>query len=145
MNDTQDYRRYLNESGLKHTRQREAILEVISSSTLPMTVDDVFMRLKANHMSVSMATVYRTMETMNKHGVLQSVTLSGDNRMAYVFDRTVHHHYIVCTSCNKILPISHCPLAIFENALTEETGFVIQGHRLDLYGLCPDCQRKQNG
>jgi Fur family ferric uptake transcriptional regulator len=131
-------------SGLKNTKQRKAILSVLAQSGEPLTAEDIYIRLKVKQEDVSLSTVYRTLEQLCEHDVLQSVTLSGDNRMAYVLEGSEHHHYIVCSQCKRMLPISHCPLEAFEKALAEETGFLLQGHRLDLYGLCPECQRKQS-
>ncbi|NLI22707.1 MAG: transcriptional repressor [Clostridiales bacterium] len=130
--------------GLKNTKQRKAILNILVQSDDPLTADEIYIRLKAENTEVSLSTVYRALELLCAHSVLQSVTLSGDNRMAYVLEEKEHHHYIVCSRCKRILPISHCPLQAFEKALAKETGFVLQGHRLDLYGLCPECQRKQS-
>ena len=130
--------------GLKNTKQRKAILNVLSHSGTPLSAEDIYIRLKVENEDVSLSTVYRTLEQLCEHDVLQRVTLSGDNRMAYVIEEKEHHHYIVCTQCKRILPISHCPLQAFEKALAQETGFVLQGHRLDLYGLCPQCQQKQS-
>ena len=131
-------------SGLKNTKQRKAILSVLAQSNEPLTAEDIYIRLKVVHEDVSLSTVYRALELLCEHDVLQSVTLSGDNRMAYVMEGSEHHHYIVCSQCKRMLPISHCPLETFEKALSEETGFILQGHRLDLYGLCPQCQQKQS-
>lgn len=128
---------------LKNTKQRKAILNVLSHSATPLSAEDIYVRLKAENAAGSLSTVYRTLEQLCEHDVLQRVTLSGDNRMAYVLEETEHHHYIVCSQCKQILPISHCPLQAFEKALAEETGYVLQGHRLDLYGLCPQCQQKE--
>ena len=129
--------------GLKNTKQRKANLNVLSHSGTPLSAEDIHIRLKVENEDVSLSTAYRTLEQPCEHHVLQLVTLSGDNRMAYVLEETEHHHYIVCSQCKRILPISQCPLQAFEKALAEETGFVLQGHRLDLYGLCPQCQQKQ--
>jgi Fur family transcriptional regulator, ferric uptake regulator len=129
--------------GLKNTRQRMAILDIMAAGSRPFTVDEVFLELKNKHERVSMSTVYRALESMSGKGMLRRVTLSGNDRMAYVIDRAAHSHYLVCTGCNKILPICNCPLGKYERALADETGFEIQGHRLDIYGLCPDCQKNR--
>lgn len=140
MTDDLLYEKRLKACGLKNTRQRKAILDIMLSGNRPFTVEEVYLLLKAKSIDISMSTVYRSLETLSQNGVLQQVTLSGDDRMAYVIDRAAHSHYLVCSGCKKILPISQCPLGSYEKALADETGFEIQGHRLDIYGLCPDCQ-----
>jgi Fur family ferric uptake transcriptional regulator len=132
----------LRANGLKTTKQRKAILQVLTHAGKPLTAEELYIRLNAEHPNASLSTVYRALESLCAHGVLQSVTLSGDNRMAYVMAGG-HLHYIVCSQCKGVAAISQCPLHTLEQSLAEETGYLLQGHRLDLYGLCPDCQRKQ--
>jgi Fur family ferric uptake transcriptional regulator len=43
--------------------------------------------------------------------------------------------------CKKILSIEHCPLKGYEEILKKETDYAISGHKLDIYGYCPDCQK----
>jgi len=144
MTNERDYGERLKACGLKNTRQRKAILDMMTARARPLTVEEVFLQLKAQKTDISMSTVYRALETLSRKGVLQRVTLSGNDRMAYVLDRNAHRHYLVCSGCNKVLPIPQCPLGAYEKALADETGFEIQGHRLDIYGLCPDCRRERD-
>ncbi len=141
MPDEHQYEERLKACGLKNTRQRAAILDIMAAGGRPFTVDEVFLELMAGHTEISMSTVYRAMECMSRKGMLKRVTLSGNDKMAYVIDRAAHSHYLVCSECRKILPISDCPLGQYEQALADETGFEIQGHRLDIYGLCPECRK----
>jgi Fur family ferric uptake transcriptional regulator len=143
MSEDRFYEERLKACGLKNTRQRKAILDILSAEERPFTVGELFLALKNRRTHISMSTVYRALECMSEKGVLQRVTLSGNDQMAYVIDKAAHSHYLVCSGCRKILPISHCPLGAYEKDLADETGFVIQGHRLDIYGLCPQCQREE--
>jgi len=137
------YDERLKACGLKNTKQRRAILTVMANGGRPFTVDEVFLKLKSNRTDISMSTVYRSLESMSQKGMLKRVTLSGSDRMAYVIECAAHSHYLVCSGCHKILPISNCPLGTYEASLARETGFQIQGHRLDIYGLCPECQKER--
>ena len=137
------YDERLKACGLKSTKQRRAILTVMAAGNRPFTVDEVFLALKAGKTDISMSTVYRALESMSHKGMLRRVTLSGSDKMAYVIECAAHSHYLVCSGCKKILPIANCPLGTYEEALAKETGFEILGHRLDIYGLCPDCQKER--
>jgi Fur family transcriptional regulator, ferric uptake regulator len=130
----------LKESGLKNTKQRKAILDILSSSQQPLAAEEVFLMLKQNQIDVNLSTVYRSLETMSKKSVVRKVSVSGDNRMLYVLNEHSHQHYLVCVNCKKIQPVSHCPLDAYEKAVANDTKYTIMGHRLDIYGLCPDCQ-----
>ena len=130
----------LKESGLKNTRQRKAILDILSSSQQPLAAEDVFFMLKQNQIDANLSTVYRSLEIMSNKNVVRKVSVSGDNRMLYVLNEHSHQHYLVCVNCKKIQPVGHCPLDAYEKAVAKDTNYTILGHRLDIYGLCPDCQ-----
>ena len=53
------------------------------------------------------------------------------------------HPHLVCTECKKIMDPSLSALADVTQELTQETGFRITNHRLDFFGICPECQKKE--
>ncbi len=134
----------LKESGLKNTRQRKAILDILSSNQQPMAAEDVYLKLKQNQIDVNLSTVYRSLETMSSKEVVRKVSVTGDNRMLYELSEHAHQHYLVCLNCKRIQPVGHCPLDAYEKAVAEDTNYAIMGHRLDIYGLCPDCQESDH-
>ncbi len=131
---------HLKESGLKNTRQRKAILDILSSSQQPMAAEDVYLALRQNQIDVNLSTIYRSLETMSGKHVVRRVSVAGDNRMLYELNEHAHQHYLVCVNCKKIQPVGHCPLDAYEKAVARDTNYAIMGHRLDIYGLCPECQ-----
>lgn len=135
---------HLKESGLKNTKQRKAILDILSSSQQPIAVEDVYLKLKQNQIDINLSTVYRSLETMSGKNVVRKVSVAGDNRMLYELNEHSHQHYLVCVNCRKIQPVGHCPLGAYEKAVARDTNYAIMGHRLDIYGLCPECQAASN-
>jgi Fur family ferric uptake transcriptional regulator len=73
------------------------------------------------------------------------LSIPGDNRALYEMNQMTHRHYLVCLGCKKILAIEHCPLKAYEKALGEKTDYAIAGHKLDIYGYCPECRRSMHG
>ena len=133
----------LRQSGLKNTRQRKAILDILASDDHPFAAEDVYLALKQNQVDINLSTVYRSLETMSEKNVVRKVSVAGDNRMLYELNQHAHQHYLVCVQCKRICPVGHCPLEAFEKSVAQETNYTIMGHRLDIYGLCPDCQQAQ--
>jgi Fur family peroxide stress response transcriptional regulator len=90
---------------------------------------------------MSPATVYKTISLLKKHGEILELEFSEmSNR--YDGNRPYPHPHMICTKCGTILDP---PLLDFEKLkikMIEETGFTITSHRLDFFGLCPDCQEK---
>ncbi|MFA5659305.1 MAG: Fur family transcriptional regulator [Oscillospiraceae bacterium] len=131
----------LSESGLKKTKQRTAILEILESSEQPVSAEEVFIELSGQKITASLSTVYRSLETMADKGVLTKLNLTGEKAL-FEINCMVHRHYLTCLGCKKIVPINHCPIESYEKTLGEQTGFVVVSHKLHVFGYCPDCQKK---
>ncbi|WP_353852662.1 Fur family transcriptional regulator [Dehalobacter restrictus] len=131
----------LKRSGLKNTKQRAAILEILEQNDQPMAAEQVFLELKNKDMLVNLSTVYRTLETLTDINLATKLDIAGEHRMLFEYNQKVHGHHLVCLQCKKILKIHRCPLKSYEETLERETYFKISGHKLVVYGLCLQCQK----
>lgn len=137
-----DYGEALAASGLRKTKHRTGILEILDKSKQPIPAEQVYLNLKDNGVTVNLSTVYRTLETLADRGLAAKIKISGENRALFEFNRMVHKHYLVCLECKKIKAIESCPLEGYEKSLAQKTDYFISGHKLDIYGYCPKCQEK---
>jgi Fur family ferric uptake transcriptional regulator len=137
-----DHEEVLRRSGLKNTKHRAAILDILEQSDQPMTAEQIYLELGEQKIGVSLSTVYRVMESLADKNLVTklSIGIGGDNRAYFEYNRSDHRHYLVCLGCKKIMAIEHCPLKKYEEALGKEMNYTIAGHKLDIYGFCPDCQ-----
>jgi Fur family ferric uptake transcriptional regulator len=139
-----DFGEIIKRSGLKNTKHRASILEALERSEQPISADQLYAELRARKMSANLSTVYRTLEALYEKNLVLKVNIPEGDRTLYEFNRMVHKHYLVCLGCKKFLPIEHCPLRNYEKALEEKTDFAIIGHRLNVFGYCPDCREKES-
>lgn len=135
----------LKRSGLKNTKQRTAILEILEQNDQPMAAEQVFLELKNKDMPVNLSTVYRTLETLTDRNLATKLNITGENRTLFEYNQKVHRHHLVCLGCKKILTINRCPLNDYEKSLAKETNYSIAGHKLNVYGYCPECLQKDRG
>lgn len=133
----------LRRSGLKNTKQRAAILDILQRSNQPIAAEQVFFELKKQDIPVNLSTVYRTLDSLCSKNLITKLSIVGNNRMLFELNRMIHRHYLVCLACNKIQAIDDCPLENYENQLEKETDYAITGHKLDIYGYCPNCRKKR--
>ncbi len=129
-------------SGLRNTKSRTAILDILEQSSQPISAEQVFLKLKEKKITANLSTVYRTLDALSDKNLATKLSITGDNRTLYEFNRMVHRHYLVCLGCKKIMAIDSCPLEDYEKALEKETNYLISGHKLDIYGYCPECREK---
>jgi Fur family transcriptional regulator, ferric uptake regulator len=123
--------------GQRQTRQRDAVLSVISDASGPLSVPEIHERAQARHIGIGIATIYRTLKLLQEGGQVQAVILpSGESR--FETSEHGHHEHFQCRKCNQVFDVHTCPLNLPRNA-TLPGGFVVEDHELTLYGTCPDC------
>jgi len=128
--------------GLRMTPQRLAILRALVMHPGHPTVEELHRSLLPQFSSMSLATVYKTISLLKGLGeVLELEFSSRDNR----FDgHNPHPHpHLICTGCGRGLDPLVPDLAGMISDLSQRTGFSVTSHRLDFYGLCPDCRNKR--
>lgn len=108
----------------------------------PLTPNDIYIRLEESGLSVSLSTVYRNLEMLvSKNFVVKSCM--SDGRTRYELNRMDHRHHMVCMGCSKTVSINDCPFGKLEKRIRESTDFDVTGHRLEVYGYCPNCKSKK--
>ncbi len=129
----------LKERQYRITPQRVAILKELASSTAHPTVESIYEKVKANFPTTSRATVYKTINLLKEMAeVLELGFPDGGNR--YDGNKPYPHPHLICMQCKKIIDPDLQSLTDMTRELTEETGFKILNHRLDFFGICPECQ-----
>ena len=129
---------HLKAQGLRMTPQRLAILRTLVMHTGHPTVEEIHLALLPEFPSMSLATVYKTIAMLKQAGEVLELEFSRlDNR----FDgHNPHPHpHLICTGCGRIMDPQIPGLAQILKGLSESTGYTVTSHRLDFYGLCPDC------
>ncbi len=132
----------LKQAGLRITPQRRAICAYLAGNEMHPTAAMVYEDLKQDMPSLSLMTVYNTLNTLADLGAIQVVGQAGDDTVHYDPD-TEPHLNVVCISCQKILDVPSDRLGELRREVDAQSGFRLLGARMMFYGLCPDCQAKQ--
>jgi Fur family ferric uptake transcriptional regulator len=135
---------YLHRFGIKSTRQRNAVLDVLIAHDGIQTAGELYQAVVRTGELVNFSTVYRILELFQEKGLVEKSTFPGSSQCVFSLRKAGHSHHLICLGCKKTITISKCPLAMFEQGVAEDTGFTIVGHDLELYGYCPECQKKRN-
>jgi len=143
LGENAEYEDKFKKSGLKSTKSRKAIMDVLVKSNQPMAAEQIFLALKEDNIDINLSTVYRTLESLENIDLVTKISIMDDDRMLFEYNKLGHRHYLVCLGCKKIITIQSCPLGSYEKELESETNFTILGHKLYLYGYCSECQSSQ--
>jgi len=129
--------------GYRLTGPRRVVLEEVVGREAPFTSAELWEAIQDSAPGIGRATVFRTLDLLSKLGVVQRIHSDPDGGRchAYLACGDYHHHHLICTSCGRVTEF-HEDKAL--DALVREverhTDFKVEGHRLELVGLCPECR-----
>jgi Fur family peroxide stress response transcriptional regulator len=131
---------YLRKKGYKVTPQRLEIYEAVKSSREHPTADDVYREVKKKNPTISVATVYKALELLEKIGEIQSI---GQINGKTVYDsNTALHVNLHCINCNRIEDIESDLTEKLVKEIQNKTKSKIVGQTINFYGYCSECQNK---
>jgi Fur family ferric uptake transcriptional regulator len=134
----------LDAAGFRLTGPRRALADVIADQDGHFTAAELVAATRSRHLGVGRATVFRTLEALESVGRIERIDLpNGDH--AYVACERAHHHHVVCSRCGRTSEIDDAGLRTVVHEIATRTGFRVDEHRLELFGLCPACQATQPG
>ena len=121
------------------TPQRLAILTILASSEDHPTVDAIYSEVRCTFPTTSIATVYKTIALLKElNEVLELGFPDGSNR--YDGNKPYPHPHAICVKCKKIMDPEISSVEKLSEEMKQKTGYVLSYHRLDFFGLCPECQ-----
>jgi len=131
-------RQALETSGHRFTEQRAAVYRFLASTTSHPNADEVFQKVRSKIPGISLATVYKSLETLVSCGL--AVKLSYSDGSARYDGRTDPHHHARCTSCGRVMDVpGEFSREDMEALAADLPGFSVTGYRLELTGRCSHC------
>ncbi len=133
----------LNQHGLRLTHPRRVVMSVLESAAGPLSPQTIHQRSLEAQEEIGLVSVYRTLNLLTDLGLVRRVH-GHDDCQGYVLASPGHHHHLVCRGCEAAVEFSGMDdlSALIEN-IQRETGFTVEEHLLQFYGLCPQCQESE--
>jgi Fur family peroxide stress response transcriptional regulator len=129
----------LRERQCRMTPQRVALLRLLASSEGHPTAAQLYDQLRAQFPTTSLATVYKTLSLLDDMGEVLELGF-GDDASRYDGNKPYPHPHLICIRCRRIVDAGPGLAEGPAQELAQSSGFRVVSHRLDFYGLCPDCQ-----
>jgi Fe2+ or Zn2+ uptake regulation protein len=130
------------EQGMPVTAQRRVVLETVLEMDNHPTADQVHAAVADRMPELNRTTVYRSLETLVKLGLLTRLCHPG--RVVRFDPRTGMHHHLICLHCDTVVDIDDDTLDRIEVPDTSSRGFELQDFRVQLRGICRQCREKEN-
>lgn len=129
---------YLAKNRLKRSEQREVILDTFLRSQSHLSVDDLLHLVQRRRPDIGRTTVYRTLKLLQAAGLAQELELRGESRFEREYNRA-HHDHFICQHCGSIFEFSSPEIERIQDEIATGLGFVIEGHRHQIFGMCRSC------
>jgi Fur family ferric uptake transcriptional regulator len=127
---------------MRLTYQRKVILNVlIENIDKHLTANDIYTLIKSKHNIIGMATIYRTIDILNKKGIVIKHDF-GDSAAKYELEieQNKNHHHLICKKCGKVIEMSGLLKDDFYETLLQDKGFECTDYKLKIFGYCADCR-----
>ncbi len=130
---------------IKCTRQRKWVFSYLQTCEYPVTAEAIYLDLKKQPTideAMNLSTVYRILDVFQKSHLVRKKVYGAENCSTYEILTHEHTHFLVCAKCHKMTTLKECPLQGYDESVRLETNYQILEHRLELLGICPECQKK---
>ncbi|MGH9518939.1 MAG: Fur family transcriptional regulator [Terriglobales bacterium] len=132
----------LSQRGVRLTTQRRTLIGIIQAAEQHLDAAQLLRQARVSDPSMDRATVYRTLELLKKHGLIDELDLmhlQGEKHYYEVRTRREHMH-LACFRCQDIVEFASPLYEKLKQEMARQTGFELQVMRLEAGGLCPDCR-----
>jgi Fur family ferric uptake transcriptional regulator len=134
---------YMTRHGLRSTEQRRVVTEEFFASDGHLSIEELLDQVRVKEPRIGYATVYRTLKLLKECGLAYERHFGdGVSRYEVAWDDE-HHDHLICIECERIVEFEDDGIEKLQHEVAAKHGFTLVRHRLELYGVCPECQAKQ--
>lgn len=126
----------LDEAGYRSGAARREVIELLAGEPCAVTALEIDRHLD----SVGRASVYRTLDQLDRLNLVQRVEIGGDSAGYERVDPELHHHHLICEECGRLAPFADRSLEQAIEAVSREADFEVAAHDVVLRGRCPECK-----
>ena len=127
------------DAGYRLTRPRSDVAHLIGSRSGHFTAADLLGDARRKRLSVGRATLFRNLDLFAELGALERLDLPNGEHAYVACEPEQHHHHVVCRTCGKSVEVEDGGLQSVVADIARRSGYAIDTHRLELFGLCPAC------
>ena len=137
------FRQYLKAHGMRHSNQRERILDVFLASEDHPTIDELHELVKRSDPGIGLATVYRAMRVICQARLARETDFGdGVRRFEHEYEHQ-HHDHLVCVECGKVIEVVSSEIEQLQEKLAQRHDFIPTRHKMQIFGICRTCKDTQ--
>lgn len=137
-------RSHVASSGGRVTRERLKIMNFVCNYTGHFTAEGLAQKMSDAGALISLPTIYRNLPVLLDAGIIRRTGFfeeAANQALTYehVFGRP-HHDHLLCRRCGKRVEFQYPAIEVLQEAVAREHGFALEGHHLELVGVCAGCR-----
>jgi len=138
----EEFKAFLKENNYKITKNRLDLIDIIANYKKHFEIEELVNYIQSKDRLASRATIYRTIKLMIDFGIIKEI-IKRNNKTIYEFcTQEKHHDHLVCVSCGDIIEFFNEDIENLQDQICEKHNFLPKYHRLEIFGLCEKCQKK---
>jgi Fur family ferric uptake transcriptional regulator len=127
------------DAGYRVTEPRRSLARLIGERGGHFTAEELVAASRSQRLGVGRATVFRSLDILAELGVVERLDLPSGQH-AFVACDPAHHHHVVCSQCGRSTDVGDSGMVRVLEEVARRSGYRIESHRLELFGLCASCQ-----
>ena len=131
---------FLKQHNLRWTPQRKLILKVFLELEGHVPIDDLHKKIRSEDATIGIATLYRTMKLLIDARLAEMHTFNEKTTYERLY-QVNHHDHLICKVCDKTVEFEHPLIEKYQLEVCERHGFTLKSHRMELFGVCNNCQK----
>jgi Fur family ferric uptake transcriptional regulator len=134
------FNNYLKENNIRNSEQRNNVLEVFLNTEKHLTVAELYNLVNKKYPEIGYATIYRAMKVICDSGIADELDFGdGVKRFEHKYGHD-HHDHLICVECGKYIEVCNPQIEKLQDEMGKKHGFKIYRHKLNIYGVCKECQ-----
>jgi Fur family transcriptional regulator, ferric uptake regulator len=130
----------LEQAGYRLTSPRRALAQLIAGQRGHFTADGLLAESRRRRLGVTRATVFRSLDVLADLELVERLELQSGEHAFVACRPAQHHHHIACSSCGRSTEVADHGFESVAASIARKTGYRVDLHRLELFGLCPACR-----
>ena len=136
--------KYIRTRGGRVTRTRMQVAEVFFALGGHPAIEQLAAEVHARHPGIGNATIYRTMKLLCDSGLADMHRFGESFTRFEPVEPGGHHDHLICTRCGAIIEFGDETMERLQEAITRRHGFVMESHRLEIFGMCARCAKLEH-
>ncbi len=145
MSDRAALLRTLDDAGVRRTAPRRELTELVAGFDAAFTAADLQAAARRQGLDIGRATVFRTLDLLGSLGAVERIDLPEGGHAYVACAPATHHHHVICTVCGQSTDVADPGMVHLASTVAARSGYRVDTHRLELFGVCPGCQAAGRG